>query len=119
MALGGQGWSYVYEGGMFSGSLVAAGPGSTDFRPRPLPAIGACVLLADPEDGRRLWLGSWGQGVFHSGDSGLHWEDLGLQSVEVRSLAIDARHRRLFAASSNLMLRRGIYVRTLPLTSSE
>ena len=113
VALGGGGWSYVYEGGLLRGILVAMGPGTTGFVQRPLPASGVRVVLADPDDGRELWLGSWGQGVFHSKDSGQHWQNVGLQSIEVGSLAVDRHRRRIFAASSNLALRRGVYVRPL------
>jgi hypothetical protein len=113
VALGAGGWSYVYEGGMLSGTLAVTGPGTKGFEERRLPVSDARVLVADAEDGRLVWLGSWGQGVFRSRDAGQHWEDLGLQAIEVRSLVVDPRHHRLFAASSNLALRRGVYVRTV------
>ena len=113
VALGGGGWSYVYEGGMLTGALAVAGPGQARFEPRRPPVTDVRVLVADAEDGRLVWLGSWGQGVFRSHDAGQHWEDLGLRSIEVRSLVVDPRHHRLFAASSNLALRRGVYVRTV------
>jgi hypothetical protein len=117
VTLGGGGWSYLYEGGMLGSKLAVAAPGGR-FEPRPVPARDVRVIVADPEDGRRVWLGSWGQGVYQSLDGGQSWQDLGLQSIEVRSLALDARHGRLFAGSANLLLRRGVYVRTLPLPPS-
>ena len=50
---------------------------------------GIVELVADPDDGRRVWAGTWGEGVFVSGDGGASWADFGLQRIQVRSMAID------------------------------
>ncbi|MCA9661687.1 MAG: hypothetical protein KC486_25335 [Myxococcales bacterium] len=77
------------------------------------PAADIREIVVDPANSRRLWLGTWGEGVFVSDDAGEAWRPLGLESVSVRSLAVDARRGQLFVASGNLAYRRGVFVRAL------
>ena len=83
------------------------------FEARKLPARDVLCLLVNPDKGRQLLIGSRSSGVWYSGVDGSSWIDLGLQGVEVRSLAVDWKAGRIWAASSNLMFKRGIYTRTL------
>ena len=110
-AVGGGGRRYVFEGGVFRGRFYAAGPGER-FQERELPAPDIRVMVASPADGRDIWIGSWGQGIFRSRDAGRTWRYMGLRGIQVRSMALDIESRKIYAASSNLLFRHGIYVMT-------
>lgn len=115
-AIGGGGWRYVYTGGMWRGTLHVRGPDDAGFTPRELPASDIRSLVADPHDGRRLWFGTWGDGVHFSPDGGQTWHALGLRRIEIRSIAIDftSTPPRLAAGGANTIFDRGAYVRPLP-----
>ena len=109
--VGGGGWRYVLDGGVWSGSLWAAPPGD-GFRRVTLPVPDVRVLAADPKDGRRVVAGSWGQGVWFSEDAGETWSSGGLERVQVRSLAVNWARGEVCAASSNLIFSRGVFCRS-------
>lgn len=115
-AIGGGRWRYVYTGGMWRGTLHVRGPDDAGFTPRELPASDIRALVADPHDGRRVWFGTWGDGVHYSPDAGQTWHALGLRRVQIRSIAIDftSTPPRLAAGGSNMIFDRGAYVRPLP-----
>ncbi|MCB9641126.1 MAG: hypothetical protein H6727_19670, partial [Myxococcales bacterium] len=104
--LGAQGRRYAFQGGLLNGTLVTAAPGQS-FEKRPLPASDIRVLITDPQDDRQVWIGTWGQGVFYSPDTGKTWKDLKLQGVEVRYLV--RFQDALYAGSSNLVFNKGLY----------
>jgi hypothetical protein len=110
-AIGPGPYRYVFQGGLFGGSLLVSEPDAA-YTPRDLPARDARVLVVNPTQGRELVIGSWGKGVWHSDDAGRHWRDLGLQGVEVRSLAVDFSARRVWAGSANLLFKRGVFARS-------
>lgn len=70
-------------------TLHVRGPGERGFTARAAPASDVRVLSADPCDGRRMWAGTWGEGVFVSADSGVSRSDFGLQTVRIRTMASD------------------------------
>jgi hypothetical protein len=111
-AVGG-GWRYAWHSGLWSSDLRAA-PSGRSFEPRTPPAPDLRVLVVDPADGSRVLAGSWGQGVWGSTDGGESWSALGLERVQVRSLAVDWRRGVVCAASSNILWGRGVYCRDLP-----
>jgi hypothetical protein len=112
-ALGGGGWQYVYSSAMWRSTLHVRGPGESGFTERASPASDVRVLVADPRDGRRVWAGTWGEGVFLSADGGASWSDFGLQRIQTRTMAIDPVARTLAVASSNLIFDRGVYLRPI------
>ena len=112
-AQGGGGWQYVYSSGMWRSTLHVRGPGEAGFVRRAAPASDVRVMVADPDDGRRVWAGTWGEGVFVSGDGGASWADFGLQRIQVRSMAIDPVARTIAAASSNTIFDKGVFVRAI------
>ncbi len=105
-ALGNQGTRYAYSGGFFQGHLLVAQP-NQPFRRRPTPASDIRALVVHPENDHKIWLGTWGQGIFASDDTGKTWRYLGLRGVEVRSLAFF--QDTLYAGSSNLVFNRGLF----------
>lgn len=111
--IGGGGWRYVLLGGFLAGDLHVAGPGE-GFRKVEAPAGDLRVLVADPVRGELVIAGSWGQGVWVSRDGAASWAPLGLERVQVRSLAVDWRRGRVCAASSNLLWDKGVFCRRLP-----
>ena len=111
--LGAGGWQYVYSSGMWRSTLHVRGPGEPAFGERAAPAGDVRVLVADPNDGRRVWAGTWGEGVFFSADGGASWSDFGLQRVQIRTLAIDPVAQTIAAASSNTIFDQGVYVRSI------
>ncbi|PCC70806.1 hypothetical protein SAMN02745121_02728 [Nannocystis exedens] len=111
-AVGG-GWRYAWHSGVWSSDLYVAPPGRS-FEPRTPPAPDLRVMVPDPDDGARVIAGSWGQGVWGSDDGGATWTALGLERVQVRSLAVDWRRGVVCAASSNTIWDRGVFCRELP-----
>ncbi|WAS93783.1 hypothetical protein [Nannocystis punicea] len=112
-AVGGGGWRYAWHSGMWSSDLRVAPPGRS-FESRTPPAPDLRVVLPDPDDGARVIAGSWGQGVWGSEDGGATWSALGLERVQVRSLAVDWRRGVVCAASANTIWDRGVFCRELP-----
>lgn len=112
-AVGGGGWRYAWCSGMWSSDLRVAPPGQP-FAPRTPPTPDLRVVVPHPESGARVVAGSWGQGVWASDDGGATWSALGLERVQVRSLAVDWRRSVVCAASSNTIWNRGVFCRDLP-----
>ena len=112
-AVGGRGWRYAWHSGMWSSDLHVAPPGRS-FERRTPPAPDVRVIVAHPDDGARVVAGSWGQGVWGSDDGGATWTALGLERVQVRSLAVDWRRGVVCAASSNTIWDRGVFCRNVP-----
>jgi hypothetical protein len=113
------GWAYVSTGGLLRGSLFARPPPSFGAAPtsrggfveRALPATDLRALAVNPDDGAEIVFATWGEGVFHSRDGGLTWEDLGLHGVEVRSLELSSEPRTLTVAGANLVGLSGLFRR--------
>jgi hypothetical protein len=112
-AVGGRGWRYAWHSGLWSSDLQVAAPGRS-FERRTPPAPDVRVIVAHPDDGARVVAGSWGQGVWGSDDGGATWTALGLERVQVRSLAVDWRRGVVCAASSNTIWDRGVFCRNVP-----
>jgi len=112
-AVGGRGWRYAWHSGIWSSDLHVAPPGRS-FERRTPPAPDVRVIVADPDDGTRVVAGSWGQGVWGSDDGGATWMPLGLDRVQVRSLAVDWHRGVVCAASSNTIWDRGVFCRNVP-----
>lgn len=111
--VGGGGWRYALIGGVWSGELWAAAPGQ-GFRRVTAPVPDTRVLAPHPVDGRRVLAASWGQGVWRSEDGGETWTPLGLERVEVRTLAVNWARGEVCAGASNLMFVRGVFCRAFP-----
>lgn len=109
--VGGGGWRYVIVGGALLTSTLYAAPPGEGFARVEAPGGELRILVAHPEDGRRIVVGSWGQGVWASQDGGRTWSDLGLHQVQVRALAVDWGRGTVCAGSSNLIFRRGVFCR--------
>lgn len=110
-AVGGGGYFYVYEGGMFSSHFYVAEPGRP-LEARALPHTDTRVIIANPRDGREIWTGSWGGGVHRSRDAGKTFEHVGLDRVEVRSMLVDFDAHKVFVPASNMAFNRGFYWRS-------
>lgn len=110
--VGGGGWRYALLGGFMGGDMMVAGPGEA-FRRAGSPVADPRVMIVDPDDGRRVIVGSWGQGIWVSRDGGASWTSLGLWKIQVRSMAYERRSGRLCVASSNLMWDKGVFCRVL------
>lgn len=108
--VGAGGYRYVFSGGMMSSVFLTAEPGQS-YRLRELPDSDTRVMIANPIDGKEIWLGTWGQGVFRSADAGKSFHPMGLERNEIRALWVDFKRRRAFAPASNLALGRGLYIR--------
>ncbi len=115
--VGGGGWRYVLLGGVWSGELWAAAPGE-GFRRVTAPVSDTRVLVPHPVDGRRVLAGSWGQGVWSSEDGGQTWSSLGLERIQVRSLAAEWTRGEVCAGSSNLAFSHGVFCRSLSVGQS-
>lgn len=108
-ALGGE-WRYVYEGGLLSGTLYAASPGEA-FVKRELPAPDIRTMAVNPADGKEVWIGTWGQGIFRSIDGAATWQYMGLRRIQAAHLAVDFGTKTVMVASANLMFHRGLYLK--------
>jgi hypothetical protein len=113
-AIGGDGWRYVFSGGRWRSTLHVRGPDDPGFVARTPPASDIRVLIADPVDGRRAHLATWGEGVFTTADGGATWQSLGLERVQIRSIALDVTRTHLAVGGSNTIFDRGAYFRPLP-----
>jgi hypothetical protein len=105
----GGGWRYVFQGGMLTGTLYAAGPGGP-FVKREAPAPDLRVLAVNPADGREVWAATWGQGVYRSTDGGATWRYRGLRGIQVRAMAVDFDGGTVIAGSSNLVFEKGLFI---------
>jgi hypothetical protein len=109
--LSNDGWRYWLMSGVFSSALYVSSSTETPTKRR-LPVRDARVLVINPKDGKELWLGSWEGGVFRSLDSGETWQDMGLQRVQVRQMAVDFQRRLVSAASANLLFDKYLFRRS-------
>ena len=103
-------WRYVYENGMFSSKLYVGEPGK-DFIKRDVPVSDINTLVVNPENGKEVWIGSNGQGIYWSIDGGKKWIYQGLRGIGVRSMAVDFKKGRVIAASSNDIFKKGLYTK--------
>ncbi|TKC98229.1 hypothetical protein [Polyangium fumosum] len=71
------------------------------------------VLAVDPHDGRRVWLGTWGEGIWRSEDAGRTFQNLALEGLEVQSLVVDFAKKEAGAeawvAATNLAIPSGVF----------
>lgn len=79
---------YVVQGGLVSSQLFVSEAGGP-LEARAAPVRDLRTLAVDPRDGRRVWAGSWGEGVWRSEDGGRSWKDLELEGFEVQALVVD------------------------------
>lgn len=113
--IGGGGWRYaLLGGGIFGGDGLYVARPDEGFGGVETPVGDLRVLALHPVRGELVVAGSWGQGVWVSRDGGASWASLGLDRVQVRSLAVDWRRGRVCAASSNLAWGKGVYCRRVP-----
>ena len=105
------GLRYWLVSGVFSSELYASSAGHPPIK-RTVPVRDARVLVINPDDGKERWLGSWEGGVFRSLDGGETWLEMGLQRVQVSSMAVDFQRRLVFAASANLLFDKYIFQRS-------
>lgn len=116
--VGGGGWRYALIGGVWQGSLYVARPGEV-FSRAEVPVADPRVLAAHPREGARVVMSSWGQGVWVTDDGAGAWRSLGLDQIQVRSVAADWARGSVCAASSNLLLHGGVFCRDMPGHPSE
>lgn len=107
-AVGG-GWRYAYGGGPMSAGAFYAGAPDGPMVARTAPAPDMRTAIANPRRGAEVWVATWGQGVFRSLDGGQSWQDVGLQRLELRTLAADWDTGRVWTASSNLIGSNAVY----------
>ncbi len=112
VAVGAGRW-YVYRNSTtWKGTLMASDdPSAGRWESLKLPAPDVRTLVVDPDDGRHLWIGTWGQGIFQSTDGGKTWIFHGLLGMEVRSMSVDFKAGRAYVVSGNTVFDRGIFVR--------
>lgn len=111
--VGGGGWRFALIGAVWQGSLYVAPPGQA-FAAAEVPVADPRVLVAHPREGARVVMSSWGQGVWVSEDGAGAWRSLGLDQIQVRSVAVDWGRGSVCAASSNLLLHGGVFCRDIP-----
>ena len=69
---------------------------------RGLAGKGVRVIVQDPQDAKRFWLGTEEDGVYRSSDGGRHWErkSEGLDGSAVYTIALDPQnHGRIYAGT--------------------
>lgn len=104
-AIADDGAAYAATSVMFGGRLAArpAGGRFVELEP-PLARVEA--IRVNPANGREVWIGGWGGGVFRSVDAGRTWDHLGLHGFEVESIHVDFASGLVLAATGS-----GIYSR--------
>jgi len=108
----GGGSYYVVQGGVMSSRLfVSEADGRLEERQVPMRDIR--VLAVDPRDGRRVWLGTWGEGIWRSEDAGRTFQNLALEGLEVQSLVVDFAKKEAggeaWVAATNLAIPSGVF----------
>lgn len=113
----GGGSYYVVQVGVLSSELCASeGGGALEAREAPVHDVRE--LAVDPRDGRRLWLASWGEGVWSSEDGARTWRARGLEGLEIHALAARPGRTRdgaalpgdeVLAVGANLAVPAGIF----------
>ncbi|MDC3958903.1 WD40/YVTN/BNR-like repeat-containing protein [Polyangium jinanense] len=104
----GGGSYYLVQGGIMSSRLfVSEADGRLEERKPPMRDIR--VIAVDPHDGRRVWVGTWGEGIWRSEDAGRTFQDLELEGLEVQSLVVDFSTKDAWVAATNLATPSGVY----------
>lgn len=100
----------IYFAGGAGGGVFKTTDGGASWRPvfdgQPVAPIGAIAVT--PQNERDVWVGTGesnprndveaGDGIYHSGDGGAHWQHLGLErSAHIASISIDPRDPRVVA----------------------
>ena len=90
--------------GTFAGGVFKSTDGAASWQAmnNGLPALLAVQALAvNPVDPMTVYAGVVGRGVFQSSDGGASWEEMraGFTHLDIRSLAIDAVNRRVYAGT--------------------
>ncbi len=63
------------------------------------------TIVCDPENPRKVYLGTQAHGLMVSSDSGKSWKSLGLEDIPIKSLAIDPQNpKKIFAGSKPVSL---------------
>jgi hypothetical protein len=109
-AIGGGGFLYIFEGGMFGSHFYVGEPGRP-LEERRLPDSDTRVMVANPRDGREVWAASWGGGVHRSRDAGRTFELVGLDRVEVGTMLVDFDAHKVFVPSWNMAFNKGYFWR--------
>jgi hypothetical protein len=104
---------YVVQGGLVSSQLFVSEAGSA-LELREAPVRDVRTLAVDPRDGRRVWLASWGEGVWRSKDGGRSWEDLDLEGLEAQALVVkfgqgEGARDEAWVAATNLAIPSGVF----------
>jgi len=70
-----------------------------------LEGIQINCLVSGPTQPRKVYLGTQGQGILVSGDSGQNWESLGLENIPVKSIAVSPHNpQTIFAGCKPVSL---------------
>ncbi|MDI1445603.1 hypothetical protein [Polyangium sp. 6x1] len=108
----GGGSYYVVQGGFMSSRLFVSEAGRR-MEERKVPIRDIRVLAVDPHDGRRVWIGTWGEGIFRSEDAGRTVQSLELEGLEVQSLVVDFAKKdgggEAWVAATNLATPSGVF----------
>ncbi|MDI1475334.1 hypothetical protein [Polyangium sp. y55x31] len=104
----GGGSYYLVQGGLMSSRLFVSEAGRR-LEERKAPVRDIRVLAVDPHDGRRIWIGTWGEGIWRSDDAGRTFQDLELEGLEVQSLVVDFATKDAWVAATNLATPSGVF----------
>jgi len=108
----GGGSYYVVQGGLLTSQLFVSEAGRA-LEKRDTPVRDVRILEVDPQDGQRVWLASWGEGVWRSEDGGRSWHDLELEGLEAQALVVNFARElaggEAWVAATNLAIPSGIF----------
>ncbi|MDI3290171.1 hypothetical protein [Polyangium sp. 15x6] len=103
---------YLVQGGIMSSRLFVSEAGGR-LEERKAPVRDIRVLAVDPHNGRRVWVGTWGEGIWRSEDAGRTFQDLELEGLEVQSLVVDFAKKEAgpeaWVAATNLATPSGVF----------
>ena len=92
-----------------SDTLYTAKPGD-GFELCEVPFADVRDLATANDFGPDLWVGTWGRGVWRKKTNECAWIDTGLQTLEVRNIALASDGPGVVVASANTVFERGLFI---------